>query len=152
MLIGLLLLGMQAKAQSVKESDVPPLVKYAFEQRFKGTTDVVWSAPDALFFTANFTVGKVPYVALFQENGSWVEMDTEIKRTYLPKEVKTALAKQFSEYTVKGAEKVERFDQDTLYRVHLLRNAVLQAVQFSSTGRVLSPVTAVGHTQNSEKR
>jgi hypothetical protein len=125
-----------ASAQSL-HNEIPTCVKQAFEQRFRNADHVLWKRLESRCFVVEFQIRKIIYAATFQETGTWLEMDTRVKRNYLPKSVRAAILRQFPGYEVEFAEKVDLIDYDTFYQAHLKNESTVKVVQFSSAGQVV---------------
>ncbi|WP_276374533.1 PepSY-like domain-containing protein [Chryseolinea sp. H1M3-3] len=129
-------LACSATAQNLN-NDIPPLVKQSFERRFAHSDNVLWKALESHCFKAAFQIGKVLYSATFKDTGDWLEIDREIKKGYLPKPIRTTITKKFPGYRIDTAERIERIDGDTLYKVYLKKEFAVRIVQFSLAGDVI---------------
>ncbi len=135
LIIALFLAG-SSTAQNLS-NDIPPLVRQSFERRFTNTDNVLWKTLEAHCFEVAFQIGKVLYSATFKDTGDWLEIDKEIKKGYLPKPIRTTISKKFPGYRIDAAERVERIDDDTLFKVHLKKEFTVSIVQFSLAGDVI---------------
>lgn len=66
-----------------QEVEVPEEVLATFEEIFPTATNVNWEENDVLYI-ATFTIDDYSIKATFEENGDWVETNTEIEFKDLP--------------------------------------------------------------------
>lgn len=94
-----------AFAQKVKEADVPASVKATFSKQFPGTKGEKWEKENGNY-EAEFDFNKVETSALFNESGSLLETEIEIKTDELPKIVIEYVAKHLAGKKIKEASKI----------------------------------------------
>ncbi len=135
-----------AKAQKLKDSEVPASVKQTFAKNFPKAKEVKWSKEGTSEFEAEFVRGtsdsfgenaEVEQSANFDKTGKWLETETEIKKSELPQAVQAAIAKEFAGFTVDEPEKVESPGNVLLYEMELKKDKVKYEVQFSADGKVV---------------
>jgi len=73
-----------AKAQDLKEAQVPELVKQSFSKVYPNIKVDAWEK-EAANYEAEFHLNKVESSALFSEHGNFIELEQEIVLTDLPK-------------------------------------------------------------------
>ena len=94
-----------AKAQEVKESDVPEKVKEAFAKKYAGSKAKEWEK-EGEDYEVEFNLNKVESSALFTADGTFKELEQEIKLTELPKTVSDYCAKNYAGWKLAEAEKI----------------------------------------------
>lgn len=104
-LVALVVIGMQIHAQHIK---VPVAVQKAFAQKFPGAEAVSWGKENATEYEAEFKWNNTSVSANFKTNGDWVETETVIPVTELPKAVTDAIAKKYPRSVLNKAEKTEQ--------------------------------------------
>jgi len=126
-----------AGAQKLKESEVPTAVKQTFAKNFPKAKEVKWSKEGTSEFEAEFENAEMEQSANFDQTGKWLETETEIKKSELPKAVEAAITKEFAGYTLHEPEKVESPGKPLLYEMELKKDKVTYEVQFSADGKVV---------------
>lgn len=125
------------KAQELKESEVPSVVKESFAKRFPKAKEVKWTKESATEFEAEFESGEMEQSANFDQTGKWLVTETEIKKLDLPEAVLVTITKEFPGYKVEEAEKGETFDKGIFYEAELEKGKLKYEVQFSADGKIL---------------
>lgn len=104
--------------QSLKV-DVPAAVLDAMNARYPDAENVKWETEDDDEYEAEFKMDKAEMSATFEEDGTWVETETKMKKSDLPNVVKEAIALEFEEYKIESVEKLETPDYPVAYEVSL---------------------------------
>jgi hypothetical protein len=125
---------MEGKCGSMEEAPAP--VKEAFTKMFPAATDVKYEM-ERENFEVNFKDKGVEMSANFDKGGKWLETETGIKESELPKEVSASIAKNFSGYMVSEVAKVEMPDKGVCYEMDLMKDKEGFEVQFSPKGDVI---------------
>jgi hypothetical protein len=134
-LIALVVIGMQIHAQSIK---VPEAVQKAFAQKFPGATAVKWGMENATEYEAEFNWNKTSISANFKTNGDWVETETVIPVTELPKAVTDAVAKKYPGSVLNKAEKTEQPGGKISYEISFKVNGKKKSVELKADGTSLN--------------
>ncbi len=92
-------------AQKMKEAEVPAKVKESFAKKYPGTKVEEWEKEGA-DYEAEFDLNKVESSAVFEANGTFKELEQEIKTTALPKAVTDYCTKTFTGYKLAEAAKI----------------------------------------------
>jgi hypothetical protein len=129
------LLGLTAQAQKLTDDKVPAAVKSALIKRFPAAKQVAWEKEDAQAYEAKFTVGDNKQSANFDENGTWLSTETNIKKTDIPAAIQSSLAKNFAGYDIGDPEKVES-PEGVLYKMKLKKEGQKLEVVFLPDGTV----------------
>lgn len=103
-----------ANAQEKKEHSkcckkivVPESVKKAFSDKYPEVKKVKWDMEKPGQYEAEFKLAKVETSVLFDENGTILEVETEISKKALPEAVQSTLKTDFADYDIEDVEKIE---------------------------------------------
>jgi hypothetical protein len=88
-------------------------------------------------YQAAFFNGKKRQTAQFDNTGKWLETETEINYSELPKAVDRAFAKQFDGFKVQVINQVETPDKGTLYELEVFKGRENYDVLFSAKGELI---------------
>lgn len=94
-----------AKAQELKEADVPAKVKEAFAKKYAGSKAQEWEK-EGSDYEVGFNLNKVESSAVFTADGTFKELEQEIKLMELPKSASDYCAKNYVGYKLTEAEKI----------------------------------------------
>ncbi|MBK7385133.1 MAG: PepSY-like domain-containing protein [Flavobacteriales bacterium] len=134
----LLALAVTASACAQKPATivVPEAVKAAFAEQFPKAEGTAWEMESKTEYEAGFKMGGMKYSAVFTAEGKWMETEHKIKTDALPETVKKAIATNYADHKVEGAEQVERAD-GTFYEVDLEKGETEIEVLFNADGKVM---------------
>lgn len=93
-------------AQGDKEAKAPTDVTEAFSMLYPNVKDVVWKNKQA-DFEANFEQNEKVVSLLFDKNGILKEVKNEIKESELPANVNTSFAKEFPDWKIRKATRID---------------------------------------------
>ena len=111
----------------------PQAVLTAFQQKFPSAKEVKWEKENATEYEANFEINEVECSANFNENGTWVETETEIGYVSLPDAVKKAFEMQVKK-KAKESSRIERANNVILYEVEYKKGLKSKKLVFNSDG------------------
>ena len=131
-----LLISLTGFTQKITPDKVPAPVKQAFAKKFPGATDVKYEM-EKKDYEINFKDKGVEMSANFDATGKWLETETEIKESELPKEVSASVAKNFAGFKISEVAKTETPDKGLIYEMDLKKDKEGFEVQFSPKGDVL---------------
>lgn len=89
----------------------------AFEKKFPGAVAVKWDKENAHEYEASFTWQDSKHSANFNDNGSWLETESEITFDRLPQPVQSAFQALYKGAVVKAAAKIETAEGLIKYEV-----------------------------------
>lgn len=150
----LLVLGLSAMSFMVYQGPtVPKVVQDAFLAKFPQAKHVQWEEEEDGEYEAEFKMGKQEMSANFKGDGSWLETETEIKKSKLPKAVKKAIAVQFRGFEIEEAEKVETPDLPLAYEIELKNKAKQTEIEavFDVKGALLMQEKEKENDEDNEK-
>ena len=131
-----LLISLMGFTQKITPDKVPAPVKQAFAKKFPAATDVKYEM-EKKDYEINFKDKGVEMSANFDATGKWLETETEIKQSDLPKEVLASVAKNFAGFKISEVAKVESADKGLCYEMDLKKDKEGYEVQFSPKGDIL---------------
>ena len=129
---------------------LPDAVKQAFTKMFPAATDVVIGMENS-DFEINFIDKAVEMSANFDAAGKWLETETEIKASDLPKEVSASAAKNFPAYKISEVAKVETPDKGLCYEMDVNNGKEGFEVQISPKGDILNKKPLKKEKEEEEK-
>ena len=124
-------------SQNVTPDKVPAPVKQSFAKKFPAAIDIKYEM-EKKDYEINFKEKGVEMSANFDATGHWLETETVMKETGLPKEVASAVAKNFPLFTISEIAKVETPGRGLIYEMDLKKGIESYEVQFSPKGDILN--------------
>jgi hypothetical protein len=115
-------------------TEVPEVVKKAFQQKFPTAKKVKWEKEKNNDFEASFILNDKEISAVYSIDGQLKETETEIAVSELPKSVIDALAKKDANAKIEEAEKIERSDNTIIYETEVKINKKKTELLFDSNG------------------
>jgi Protein of unknown function (DUF2874). len=125
-----------AKANKV---NVPEAVMKAFASQFPKAAKVKWSLEKPGEYEAEFDFNRSEMSVVYNDKGSLIETETEIRRSELPQAVQSALIKDFAGYKFDEFEKAEAKGVIT-YEMEAKKGKVLYELIFDGNGKLLKKV------------
>jgi Putative beta-lactamase-inhibitor-like, PepSY-like len=138
-LFSVLVLCPAAPAQVLTTEQVPAAVKQAMQAKFPDVKSPEWKLKSDKNYEAEFSRKGTSIAAKFDPAGKWLETESAISRSKLPKAVRATVDKQFKGYKTVETQTVQRCNDDQLiYELHLDNAKEVVKAQFSADGSVLS--------------
>jgi hypothetical protein len=131
-----LLISSMGYLQNIPPDEVPVPVKKAFAKKFPSATNVKYEM-EKKDYEVTFKDKGVGMSANFDATGKWLETETVIKESDLPKEVTASVAKNFADFRISEATKVNTPNKGLFYEMDLKTDKEGYEVQFSPKGKVL---------------
>jgi hypothetical protein len=107
-----------AKAQDLKENQVPDLVKQSFSKVYPNIKVDTWEK-EAVNYEAEFHLNNVESSALFSEQGNFIELEQEIVLTDLPKAAIDYCHLNYKDYKLNEAAVITDVYKKATYEVEL---------------------------------
>jgi uncharacterized membrane protein YkoI len=120
-----------------KEVSVPAAAKSAFATQFPKAEKVKWSLEKPGEYEAEFVQNKVEISVVFDEKGTLLEKETEIKESELPQAVKSAIAKDFNGYKLEEIDKAVAKGV-TSYEIEVGKDKKSYELTFDANGKLLN--------------
>ncbi|MEI6683718.1 MAG: PepSY-like domain-containing protein [Bacteroidota bacterium] len=134
-----LLISLSNFAQKVAPDKVPAPVKQAFAKKFPTATDVKYEMEKS-DFEINFRDKGVGMSANFDATGKWLETETEIKESDLPKEVSASVARNFPGFKITEVARTEAPGKEPIYETDVRKGKEGYEVQFTVKGDILKKI------------
>ncbi len=125
-------------AQKLSKDKVPAAILAAFQAKFPKATAVEWEKEGDKEYEANFKSAGVEQSVKYDETAKWLETETEVSATSLPKAVSDALHTQYAGYKVDEAETVDTYNIGMVYEVELTKGKETLEVRLAPDGKVIS--------------
>jgi hypothetical protein len=131
-----------ALLQTLPAGGIPALVRQAVDRRFPGAAKIEWKRKTDGNYEAEFTWKGVGVAAKFDSTGQWVETESDLRRSALPRAVARSIAARYASYRVIETQRlVSARDTRVVYEVHLQNAKEVLKTQFDSTGSLLAQST-----------
>ena len=131
-----------ANAQHLKEAEVPASVKEGFAKKYPGSKVKVWEKEEA-DFEAEFELNKVESSAVFGSDGTFKELEQEIKTSALPKAVTNYCTKNYAGYKLSEAAKITDANGKVMYEAELEKDKMIFDALFDANGNFVKKTEAV---------
>ena len=118
LIAGFILACSPAFAQNMDASKVPAAAKSSFSKSFPKATNVKWEKEDGNY-EAGFTENGREMAATFDEKGTWLETESKIAISALPKGVVEYVEKNYKGQKIKGAEKLSLPNNEVQYEAEI---------------------------------
>lgn len=138
-----LMISLAASAQKVKESEVPAIVKDAFNKAHKDAKDIKWEKEGANF-EAEFETGDHEQSAVYDAAGRLVETELEISAEALPAAVKAYVAKNHRDAKIKEAAKITDAKGVVTYEAEIKGKDLI----FDSNGKFIKEIADKNAAEN----
>ncbi|MGX7666013.1 PepSY-like domain-containing protein [Flavobacterium pedocola] len=146
--LALIISASSAFAQKIANDEVPAEVLKSFKLKFPSSTAKSWEMEGDAEYETDFDLKGKKHSATFDKSGKWLETETEIKISELPKAVSAAVTKDFAGFKIVEAEKAETSDHGTVYEVKVKKDKDVYDVRLSSDGKILKKETENNEEEN----
>ncbi|MCX6307223.1 MAG: PepSY-like domain-containing protein [Bacteroidetes bacterium] len=136
MLLACVLFGFLGFTQTIAPEKVPAPVKEAFVKKFPAATYVKYEMENK-DYEITFKDKGVGMSANFNAKGEWLETETIMIESDLPKEVLTSVATNFIGSSITEITKIEGPDNVLNYEMNLKKGKMGYEVKFSPKGEIL---------------
>jgi uncharacterized membrane protein YkoI len=123
-----------ANAQVIPQSQVPPAVLKAFQEKYASATEVKWETKSELY-KAEFKVDKRGHDVWIDKAGKITKHKQDIPKKDLPAAIQQQITSGFKAYKLDDADKIET-DGKIFYQVELDGATDDRKVLFSADGKV----------------
>jgi hypothetical protein len=131
-----LLISLMGYSQEITPEKVPGTVKEAFAKKFPNATYVKYQM-EKKDYEVSFKDNGVGMSANFNSSGEWLETETVMIESDLPKEVLTSAATNFVGYNITDITKIDGPNKVLNYEMNLKKGTVSYQVKFSPKGEIL---------------
>ena len=130
-------MSISAFAQKISADKVPSSVSSTFKGKFSNATKINWEMEKAEY-EANFTLKGEEVSATFDKTGKWLETETVIKISALPTAIQQALKKDFANFKVNEASKIESVKNGNSFEAEVEKGEETFDVLFAPDGKVIN--------------
>ena len=145
-----LLISLMGYSQKITPDKVPAPVKQAFAKKFPTATDIKYEM-EKKDYEINFNDKGVEMSANFDATGKWLETETEMKESDLPKEVSASEVKNFTGFKISEVAKVETSNKELIYEIEIKKGKERNEIQFSPNGDILK-ITPVNKEKEADEK
>ena len=131
-----LLITLMGYTQEITPEKVPPAVKEAFAKKFPAATFIRYQM-EKNDYEVSFKDNGVGMSANFNSSGEWLETETVMIESDLPKEVLTSVATNFVGFMITEITKVEGPNKVLNYEMNLKKGKEGYEVKFTPKGEIL---------------
>ena len=125
---------LNANAQVIPQSQVPPVVLKAFQEKFGSATEVKWEAKTELY-KAEFKENKRGHDVWIDKTGKITKTKEDFPKKDLPAAIQQKITSEFKAYKLDDADKIEMGGK-VFYQVELDGTPDDRKVLFSADGKV----------------
>ena len=125
-----------AKAQDLKENQVPDLVKQSFSKVYPNIKVDTWEK-EAVNYEAEFHLNNVESSTLFSEQGNFIELEQEIVLTDLPKAAIDYCHLNYKDYKLNEAAVITDVYKKATYEVELKKGKEKFDLLFDEQGNFI---------------
>jgi hypothetical protein len=123
-------------ALNILPENVPLVVKQAFEKKFPAATNVAYQM-EKKDYEVTFKDKGVGMSANFNPSGEWLETETVMIESDVPKEVLTSVATNYPGFIITEVAKIDGPNDVLNYEMKLKKDKVVEEVKFSPKGEIL---------------
>lgn len=128
-----------AAAQTLTPEQVPGAVRQGLQAKFPTVKVAEWKIKSDKDYEAEFTLKGTEIAAKFDSTGKWLETESAVSRSKVPKTVRATVSKEFKGYKVVERQSVQRWNEERLvYELHLENASEIVKAQFAADGSILS--------------
>jgi hypothetical protein len=138
LLLSAAIMSYSAIAQKVEMHKVPTAVLTAFKAKFPLVTKVNWEMENQTAYEAEFKLNGEEMSATFDKTGKWLETEKEIKVTVLPQQVQATLKRDFANFKVTEASKIESVKHGDCYEAEIKKGKDEYDLLLTKDGQVIS--------------
>ena len=136
LLSAVLLICFMGFTQTITPDKVPQAIKESFAKKFPAATNIKYEM-EKKDYEMSFKDKGVGMSANFNSAGEWLETETIMIESDLPKDVLTSVATNFVGFMITDIAKVEGPDKVLNYEMNLKKDKVGYEVKFSPKGEIL---------------
>ena len=152
MLLCVAFMSVSVYAQKISTDKVPAAVASAFKAKFPNAAKVSWEMENANEYEAEFKMNGEEMSANYDKEGKWMETETEIKVSALPVAVQSALKKDFADYKVEEASKIESAKNGKCFEAEIEKGKESYDALYTPEGKMLSKTKKEEEKEEKEKK
>jgi Putative beta-lactamase-inhibitor-like, PepSY-like len=122
----------------LNQDKAPATVIKSFQQKFPDAQKVKWGKEDSSEWEADFILMGRKSSANFDENGMWLETESEIPASQLPDNVVKAVNASYPGYKIIGSAKIESAKSGILFETDIKSGLKTKEVIFKEDGTLVN--------------
>ena len=126
-----------SSAQKLTMDKVPPAAANSFKVKFPNGSQPGWIKMGAEVYEVQFFNGKKRQSALFDNNGKWLQTQSEANYGAVPGKVQRAFETEFEGYQVQEVYETETHDKGLIYEITAFKGAKNFMAFYSANGELL---------------
>jgi len=127
-------LTLYARAQDIRQDQVPSAVLNAFQGKFSDAKNVEWETKGDLY-KAEFKVGSRGHDVWIDKSGAITKHKEDFPKKELPASIQQQITNEFNAFTLDDADKIE-MDGKVFYQVELDGSPEDRKVLFDADGKI----------------
>ncbi|OJW81790.1 MAG: hypothetical protein BGO69_14890 [Bacteroidetes bacterium 46-16] len=124
-----------ANAMTFAQGKVPNAVNSAFNQKFKNATKVKWDKENPHEYEAEFQWYGLNYSANFDDNGNWLETESQFSFNQLPEKIQSAFNNAHKGAVIKAIAKIETSKGEHKYEVEIKKGVSTAELFYTAEGK-----------------
>jgi hypothetical protein len=141
-----LTVGCSNAQQNNKNVEVPEAVKSAFSAKYPNATKLTWEDEGGTF-EAGFVQNKTEFSAVFDTQGKFMEEETEIKVSALPKAIVDYCKTNYADQKMSEAAKITMNSGEIKFEAELSKGKMHFDAIFDANGNFISKGTPVSEDE-----
>ena len=102
-----------------RDIEIPEVIKKSFVQKFPTAHNAKWDGDSESHYEVGFVLDGKDKIAVFLPDGTFKEIETEIKISELPKRVTKSVNRKFPLAKISFALKIQRSNNTTVYELEV---------------------------------
>lgn len=125
-------------ADQYDNSRTPDAVRENFKKKYPGENDPDWQLDDKGNWEASFKQDGIHYRADYNADGSWIETESSIEKSDLPKAIKDILKSDYDDMEITEIERVDHNSKGIFYDVEFKQKGKNLDIEFNEKGEILN--------------
>ncbi|MEP7263280.1 MAG: PepSY-like domain-containing protein [Bacteroidota bacterium] len=128
-------------AQKIADNKVPAPVMKSFKDKYPKMAHADWNMESNGDYAVQFTAAGIQTKMTFEKNGTWIETEKSIPVASIPASPKATLDKEYAEYTIESADKINSAKNGESYSAKVKKGDTSYLVKLDAKGTILSKST-----------
>lgn len=133
--VAIILFTLSASAQEMRDTDVPAEVKAAVQKSYKDAKGLKWEK-EGPNFEAEFVWEGKETSAVYDQNGTFLEVEIEFKLADIPAAARDYLSKNYTSKKINEVTKISKADGSITYEIEIKKKDLF----FDANGQFIKEV------------
>ncbi len=133
-----ILISSMASCQSKSSKKTPDEVKETFKRMYPGENDPDWHLDKNNNYESHFKIKGKHYRADYKASGQWIETESSIKKSDLPKKIRKKIKSDFDTYKIVEIEEVDHYAKGRFYDVEFKIDGKKKDIEFDKDGNIIN--------------